>query len=603
MYQAVTTYLGPALRGLFPMLLAVALLVALRDAWPAAELGDILARLTRIGPGQWALSLAATAACFGCFARSEAAVHRALGTRRAPLAAGRSAMAALGVTQVTGLGPLVGLLVRWRCDPAGGLGRAAMVTAASSGAFLAALATLAALGFVSGGLGGTALRIAGWSILAVVAAGLLAVALNRRAGRLPPLPLVLTIAGWAMADAGFAACAFWAFLPEIPYLQVLPAFLLSLGAGLASGLPGGAGSFDLTLAQSLPVAAPGALICAAMAFRMAHVAVPGALALAALTLRPSLFAAPDLPARTATGLAPPPDATRAEAGLLHQPGAVALLRHGRPAATCWAAPHTLAQIGADYDGYTRADTLIDAAWEQGRIPLAYKIEERDAVRLGARGWARLRLGAEAVVDASTFDPALPACRQLRRKLRKAETAGVTIGTGPACPADMARIDRAWQAACGPARGVSMGRYAPCYVAHQRVFTARLRGRAVAFITLHQGAREWTLDLVRWDAEAPDGTMHALVAHAILAARACGMRQVSLAAVADGARWQPRGSEGLRRFKSYFDPRWRPLYAAAPSRLALALGLADLLWCIARPPETAPAHEDDETSAFVHSAHS
>lgn len=72
-------YLGPALRGLFPMLIAVALLVALRDAWPAAELGDILARLGRIGPGQWALSLAATAACFGCFARSEAAVHRGLG--------------------------------------------------------------------------------------------------------------------------------------------------------------------------------------------------------------------------------------------------------------------------------------------------------------------------------------------------------------------------------------------------------------------------------------------------------------------------------------------------------------------------------------------
>ena len=81
---------------------------------------------------------------------------------------------------------------------------------------------------------------------------------------------------------------------------------------------------------------------------------------------------------------------------------------------------------------------------------------------------------------------------------------------------------------------------------------------------------------------PDGTIYAMIVRALEMARWLEVAEVSLAAVPDPAfglsgplarivRRATRGSVGLAQFKSAFAPHWRPLYAAAPSRLALVIG--------------------------------
>jgi phosphatidylglycerol lysyltransferase len=198
-----------------------------------------------------------------------------------------------------------------------------------------------------------------------------------------------------------------------------------------------------------------------------------------------------------------------------------------------------------------------------------------------------RVAAEAWLCPAQFSPAGPARAGLRRKLRRAGLAGVSITavTGPLPQAEMARVAAQWTAAHGGERGFSMGRWCPQYVAGQRVFLARHEGRVIAFVTLHDGLDEWTLDLLRSLPGCPDGTMYALLAAAIDAARAAGIPRLSLATVSraqHGRRAGYRADGGLARFKTAFAPRWEPLYLCAPAWWALGIVAADIARAVFRP---------------------
>ncbi len=51
-------------------------------------------------------------------------------------------------------------------------------------------------------------------------------------------------------------------------------------------------------------------------------------------------------------------------------------------------------------------------------------------------------------------------------------------------AELALLNAAWVAARGPEMGLSMGRFAPGYVAGQRIYVARQGVRPVGFATFH-----------------------------------------------------------------------------------------------------------------------
>ena len=278
----------------------------------------------------------------------------------------------------------------------------------------------------------------------------------------------------------------------------------------------------------------------------------------------------------------------AEAQLIRQ-GALTLLDLG--GGRLWLSgrlAHTRVVLGpAMMAGADRAAclaTVARLARAEARLPFLYKIDAGMAVVARVAGYAVVPVAREAVLDPAGFHLIGPERARLRRKLAHARKAGIAVEDCATPPlAEMEAVAVAWQDTHRRERGFSMGRWERTYAAGQRVITARDgAGRLVAFVTFHAGATYWVLDLVRFRPEAPDGTIYAMIVQALEMARWLEIGEVSLAAVPDPAfgltgpigqivRRATRGSVGLAQFKSAFAPRWRPLYAAAPSRLALVIG--------------------------------
>lgn len=565
-------------------------------------------------PWQWAAALAATLLSFAALGRYDRLVHGWLGTGICGRAAGRSGMAAIAVSQMAGMGLVTGALVRWRCLPALGPGGAARVTAAVTASFMGGWAAVCALAVAASPALPASWRLAAALALALALAGALAAATRPERGpwrALPGLPFLARALGLVALDTGAAALALWAFCPDLPLAALLPAYLLALGAGLVASTPGGLGAFELAMLALLPAAAPEPLLAGILCFRVAYHALPAALAGLAVLLRPALFAA----ARPRPGLDDPGAAARAapqaEAQLVRLPGnqplagpggvALGTLARTRQCAVLLGEPWRRGAI------LPAARALRAAAREAGTVAAIYKVGPRSAVALRLAGWRLLAVSEEAVLDPAAHDAARPACRQLRRKLKKARAAGVEVSrAGDTLPLDeMARVAADWAAAQGGERGFSMGRFEAGYVAGQQVWLARVGGRLVGFATFHRGAEERTLDLMRPGPEAPDGTMHLLVEAAIAAARAEGAARLSLAAapleapaaatpLARAVHRLCAPNRGLRQFKAAFAPRWDRRYLAAPSHAALLLAAADIARAVARPaplpagPAPAPA---------------
>ena len=479
---------------------------------------------------------------------------------------------------------------------------------------------------------------------------------------LPPSKRVAKIFLLAAIDTLAAGIALWMLLPPDAgpaFTVLLPAFLLALGAGFVAGTPGGIGPFEITLLALLPIPDQTPVLAAVLAWRGIYFALPASVAGVALLRGPRA----DQPAREATAQRPgiplPPHAARsaphpeaqrdkklsafsnsaratrpslrdaiappateltprlaalveraprAELGLLRQ-GEHAVLLAGNARAG-WMMGHArraLVGLLDPFGGSERALTqallprLSALARRQGKIACLYKITPRTAATARAMGWRVMPVAREAWLAPQSFTLEMPALAGLRRKLRKAKKSDLRVS----CAEDtlpitqMSALSEAWVAARGGERGFSMGRYTPDYASGQRVYLAYQGAELVAFATFHEGAREWVLDLMRPAAQAPDGTMHALIAKAVEDARAYQIPRLSLAALPpepDQTRgvaakiWKraatQNGAAGLRQFKSAFAPNWQTLYLAAPNTAALTLAAASISHAIRRPPSLA-----------------
>lgn len=601
-----------ALRQLPALALGGVLVALLWARLGEVDAGGVAAMLARVGAEQWAAALGLAALSFWAAGRYDAQVHGWLGTGVRPPEAGRAGLPAIALGQTAGFGLLTGTLVRLRMLPGLGLAGALRVTLAVTALFLLGLGTVAAAALALApppGLGAAAPL--GWGGLALIGCGVCAaflwprpLLLGRRIG-LPPLPLLARLTVLSAIDTIAAALCLWMLLPPsaAPELSAfVTAFLLAFGAGLVSGAPGGMGAFELVLLALLPEVPADPLLAGVVAWRAVYHALPAVLALGLIARGPG-------PRAGAAGPVPAPDAAgierllaaapRAEAGLLRQ-GETRLLAAGRGQALVLPTAQALVALGDPLGGAGPGEVrtaLLAAARAEGRAALLYKTGGRAAAAARRAGWTVVPVAREGWVIPAAFSDAGAERRQLRRKLRRAVAAGVLISAarpGSLPAAEMAAVARVWAEARGGERGLTMGRYAPAYVAAQAVYLARAGGRLVAFLTLHRAGREWTLDLMRALPEAPEGTMHALLARAIADAAAAGCPRLSLAALPHPAveaafARLPRAlrpaalSEGLGQFKRAFAPRWETLYAAAPGPMALALAAADLARMVARPP--------------------
>lgn len=531
----------------------------------------VLQSMGEVGLLPWLGAAVATWISFRAIAGYDRALHCHLATGVPGPRAGQAGFAAIAIGQTVGLGVVSGGLVRWRMLPelrlTGAMQLSLLVALSfllSWGVVCAVVLTLLPVAPLSGA-GPTAL--AGFSLLA-------AVALFRPRPWMPNLITQARLLALAAVDCLAAGAALWVLLPgDIAFASFLPVFLVALGAGLVSGAPAGLGAFEIVLMAFLPRLGQADILAGVVGWRVVYYASPAMIGAAVALLAPL--------GRTATSVTEPlllPEI--AEAGLtaqgelaVHPAGFVAgRTRHGLVA---------LSDV-ADVTRF-RAAAATDALW-----PVLYKAGARAALRARASGMVVLPLAREAWLCPQDFRLDIPARAGLRRKLRKAAAAGV-LAEHDAWPdwTELAAVNAAWSAVRGGERGFSMGRFDPLYLAGQLVVVARRGTRTVGFASFHRagtGLRAvWTLDLMRPDPEAPEGTAQALILAALDLARAQGVGRLSLAAVplaCDAAQHglvarlgrlsTMRVALGLCQFKHSFAPRWQRLYIAGPSLFSIAV---------------------------------
>ncbi len=621
-------------RQVLPLMLAIFCVYLARERFSRLDTNAVWAALRDVSAGQWLAALIATGTSFWALGHYDALMHRALRTGTPTRSAAWAGMAAIAISQTVGLGLVTGSLVRWRLLPGLSLGEATKLTLAVTASFLTGWVIVTAVairGLLPIGVPyASMLHVVATLVLVVTGVGI-GLCLWQPAARTfgttlrwPPVLLVGRILGLTTIDTVAAGLALYFLLPagSAPELaHFLPAFLLALGAGLILGTPGGIGPFELILMAMLPDLQAEPLIAAILSYRALYFALPASVAGLLLALGTA-----DAPSGAATADTFFPDltqASRAEVQLYRQ-GGYDLLRDPLRA-DGWLtgrAGQVLVGLFDPINGTRGAGLLLPAlcraAKAEGRLAALYKISARSAVRARRAGWCVRPIAVEYWLTPAGFTPAGPSRATLRRKLRHAAAAGITVtahapGTIDDLPwASVARIADHWAARRSGELGFSMGRFAPAYLAGQRLYLAWAGGQLVGFASFHQGQREWTLDLMRQLDGVPDGTMHSLIVRAIEDAAAASVKRLSLAAgplpgwgVAwlgapklgtnarlahlTGARATRHCRAGLIRFKESFAPSQSRLYLAAPTRAGLLLAAGEITRAIHYPARLPQPH--------------
>lgn len=593
--------------------LTAGVLWLLADRWAEIDTAALAEAFARLRPQQWALAVMFTAVSFWAVGRYDAVLHRHFTTGVPDQTARRAGVCAIAVSQTLGLGLISGAILRWRMLPGVSLWQATRLTAAVALSFLAGWAVVTAATLVL--LPSAPCR--GWAAL-VLGLALTVAALCAIGPRLPGLHVrwpngfsLTRLVGLCAVDALAAALAFHALMPTgtaLPFMTLLPAFLLALGAGLALGTPGGMGPFEVSLLALLPAVPNAEVLATVMAWRLIYYALPAVLGAGMAIRGPRVRA---LPRPQETRL---PRSCRAEAGLCHQ-GSVGWIAVGGQPWLAARSGHTLTALLDPMGNKDPADLdralhgLNHLARAEGRLAVIYKASARLAARARACGYATRRIGWEAQISVPDYRLSSSSRSGLRRKLRQADTAGVTVHPCQTATAPWEALDRiaaVWAKAHGGERGFSMGRHARDYLSHQRLYIAWARDRPIAYASFHIAPTEWALDLIRHEEGLPDGTMHSLIQAAIDDAARAGVPRLSLAAVPDGvfgardlaarliAAVAPEtAATGLYQFKSSFAPRWTPLYLATPGRLGMVLAALSLWRAITRPGPLWPEIEQND----------
>jgi phosphatidylglycerol lysyltransferase len=224
------------------------------------------------------------------------------------------------------------------------------------------------------------------------------------------------------------------------------------------------------------------------------------------------------------------------------------------------------------------------------------------------GLAALKIGEEARVPLAEFSLEGAARAELRQSHRRAQRDGATFEVVPregieALTPVLQRISDAWLASKSTGeKRFSVGAFSPQYLRQFPVAVVHCAGTPAAFANLWttETRAELSVDLMRFDSDAPRGAMDYLFIELMLWGRQAGYRSFNLGmAPLSGLEshplapaWHRVGNfifrhgehfynfEGLRRYKAKFDPTWEPRYLMARGGMALPRVLVDVSVLIA-----------------------
>jgi phosphatidylglycerol lysyltransferase len=244
----------------------------------------------------------------------------------------------------------------------------------------------------------------------------------------------------------------------------------------------------------------------------------------------------------------------------------------------------------------------------GGVPVFYQVSNQHLYRYADVGLTFVKLGEEARVDLTTFTVEGSRGKKYRTALHRLERERASFRVIPADQVgrvmdQLRAVSDDWLARhAGAEKGFSLGFFAPEYLARFPVAVIERDSRIVAFANVWPGAQrtELSVDLMRYDHEAPKDVMDALFVHLMLWAKEEGYRWFALGmAPLSGFEHSPVAPlwnrlasflyehgeavysfRGLRAFKDKFEPVWEPRYLAYPGGLRLPRVLADVSALIA-----------------------
>ena len=243
--------------------------------------------------------------------------------------------------------------------------------------------------------------------------------------------------------------------------------------------------------------------------------------------------------------------------------------------------------------------LVDRA---GGRPVFYEISARFLPVYIDNGLSLAKLGEEARVALGEFSLEGSKRADLRQAHARARRQGATFelvaarDTG-ACLPDIERISSSWLSTKTTAeKQFSVGSFSPAYLRQFPLALIRIGGRPVAFANVWATAtrEELSIDLMRFDEQAPRNAMDFLFIELMLWGRAQGYRWFNLGIVPLAGlerhplapAWHRLGNfvfrhgehfynfEGLKLYKQKFAPQWQPRYLASRGTLALPAALLD-----------------------------
>jgi phosphatidylglycerol lysyltransferase len=235
-------------------------------------------------------------------------------------------------------------------------------------------------------------------------------------------------------------------------------------------------------------------------------------------------------------------------------------------------------------------------------PVFYQVKPENLPLYIDLGLTLSKLGEEARVALDTFSLEGGARADLRQTHRRVARDGaqfeiVRRADVAAILGELRAVSNAWLKEKNTAeKRFSLGFFDERYLMHFDCGIVRRNGAVVAFANLWPAAsRELSVDLMRYNGDAPKGVIDFLLIECMLWGKAQGYQWFNLGMAplsgleehALAPAWHKLGRmvqrygemfyhfEGLRKYKEKFQPVWRPRYLAAPDGLAMAGALLDV----------------------------
>jgi phosphatidylglycerol lysyltransferase len=265
-------------------------------------------------------------------------------------------------------------------------------------------------------------------------------------------------------------------------------------------------------------------------------------------------------------------------------------------------------VGPEGSSESLVKAFLERCDDYQGVPVFYEASKHWLHVYADFGLTFAKLGEEARVFLPHFALEGSGHKKLRTTLNRMAKEGATIrivdpAGVPALMPDLAAVSNAWLADKSAAeKGFSLGFFNEPYLSRFPVAIVDVGGRIEAFATIWPSGQksEMSLDLMRFRPTAPNGVMDGLLAWILVWAKQegyqwfnLGMAPLSgLEASAVSPLWVRVGRfvyghgeafynfQGLRAYKSKFDPVWEPRYLAYPGGLALPRVLADVSALIA-----------------------